>query len=197
MAKGEKQKKGKGKKKKGGRLKTIILGLFGTLILIYFINFAALLVLLGLLPSFVAGYVDRSPDHAKAKVVTACNLAGIVPFVADLLRQGITSSNVHSVLLSGYTWMVMLSAAGLGWALVWGFPKGAHAVLEYTHKNNIAAMRKRQQQIIDEWGQDVELTANRALKNSVYKDEKSSDAASGDKDSATKTLQIAAPKGKK
>lgn len=197
MAKGGKQKQAKGKKKKkGSRLQTIILGFFGTLILIYFINFAALLVLLGLLPSFVAGYIDRSPDLAKAKVVTACNLAGIVPFVADLLRQGITSSNVHSVLLSGYTWVVMLSAAGLGWVLVWGFPKGAHAVLEYMNKNNVAGLRKRQQQIVDEWGLEVEMTASRALKNSAYKDEKAN-GSGADKESASKTLQIAGQKGKK
>lgn len=191
MAKGGKQKKVKGKKKKGSRLNTIILGLVGSLFLIYFINFAALLVMLGLLPSFVAGYVDRSPDLAKAKVVTACNIAGIVPFVADLMRQGITSSNVHGVLLSGGTWVVILGAAGLGWALVWGFPRGAHAVLDFIQKSNVAAMHKRQQQIIDEWGMEVQMTAGRALKNSVFKDDKSSGESSGDK-SAPK--QLAAPK---
>ncbi|MBM3617691.1 MAG: hypothetical protein FJX23_04020 [Alphaproteobacteria bacterium] len=194
MAKGGKQKKTKGKKK--GGVGTVVLGLFATLILIYFLSFAALLVILGLVPSFVAGYVDRTPDKAKAKVVAACNLAGIVPFVSDLVKQGITSNNVHSVLLSGYTWLVMLGAAGLGWALVWGFPKASHAVLGYMQKSNVAALRKRQQQIIDEWGKDVETTAQRALKNSNFRDEKQGEAGGKPKASAADVKKLPPPKKK-
>lgn len=194
MAKGGKQKKAKGKKK--GGVGTIVLGLFATLILIYFLSFAALLVILGLVPSFVAGYVDRTPDKAKAKVVGACNLAGIVPFVSDLVKQGITSNNVHAVLLSGYTWLVMLGAAGLGWALVWGFPRASHAVLDYVQKSNVAALRKRQQQILDEWGRDVEVTANRALKNSAFKDDKEAEKGDGAKALAANIKKLPPPKKK-
>lgn len=165
----KKESKSGGKKKKGG-MKGIIAGLIGTLILIYFLSFGAMLVLLGLLPTFVAMYVDASKDRSSVKIIGACNAAGIVPPVAKVLASGTSASNVQAVLLNAETWLFMLGGAGFGWALVWVFPRAAHAVLDFIQKANVAALEKKQQQIVDEWGGDVESTANRALRNTAFKD---------------------------
>lgn len=191
MAKSKGKPKGKAKKTKS-KVPATVGVLVGCLILIYFLSFAALLVMLGMLPTLVAIYVDQSKDHSHSKVIGACNVAGVLPFISDLLRQGITASNVHGILLSANAWVTMLGAAGLGWALVWAFPRGAYAALEYMQQNNISGLKKRQQLIIDEWGPDVETTASRALRNATYKDEKKNEGEAAKADNSM--ARLPAPK---
>lgn len=159
------------KKRKRSKLK-VILYIFSFMLLIVTLSFGAVLFTLGMLPSFVASYVDGSDDRNHFRVVAACNFAGVLPFIVDLFRKGeITSDSVYSVLFTPYVWLVMYGAAAFGWALVWLFPRAVHFVLQIVQKSSANGLREKQQQIVDEWGSEVEVTSRRALRNAMFTDE--------------------------
>lgn len=150
----------------------VILYLIGFILLIVALSFGAVLVTLGMLPSFVASYVDGSKDRNAFRVVAACNFSGVLPFLVDLLRKGeITSDNVYSILFTPHAWLAMYGAAAFGWALVWLFPRGGHFALQIVQKSSANSLREKQQQIVDEWGSEVEATSRRALRNAAFTDE--------------------------
>lgn len=159
------------KKRKGNKLR-LIAYIFGFVLLIVTLSFGAVLFTLGMLPSFVASYVDSTEDRNHFRVVAACNFSGVLPFIVDLFRKGeITSDNVYSLLFTPHVWLVMYGAAGFGWALVWLFPRAVHFVLQIVHSSSANSLREKQQQIVDEWGSEVEMTSRRALRNAMFAEE--------------------------
>lgn len=136
------------------------------------LSFGILLFLLGMLPAFVASYVDSSEERNNFRVVAACNFSGVLPFIMQVWKQGITSDSVIDVMLTPSAWMVMYGAAAFGWALVWFFPQAVYFVLDMVQNNSINSLKSKQQQIVDEWGLEVEATSRRTLRNAVYQEEK-------------------------
>lgn len=167
MAKKKSKKSAKGRISKKRMLVYIVLVILLALVL----SFATLLVLLGMLPTFVARYVDQGADKNHSRVIGACNLAGVLPYLSDVIKKGITSDLVYDMLFNPQVWLVMYGAAAFGWALVWLFPKAVHFLLEIVQGNSVSMLKAKQQQIVDEWGSEVEKTSRRALRNATFKEE--------------------------
>lgn len=148
-------------------MKKWVLNFICLVILAFALRYAALLFLLGMLPSFAAGYIDKSRDRNVLKTVTACNLAGVMPFIMELWRNGITSSSVHGAMMDSYIWLVMYGASGFGWLLVWFFPQAAYFILEVMQSSAIASLNRQQQQIVDEWGTQVQTSSSRIARGSL------------------------------
>lgn len=153
----------------------LVIGLGLTVVL----TFAMLLLLLGMLPSFVARYVDTSSDHNNSRVIAYCNLAGVLPFIVELFKKGISSEAVASMMVNPHIWLVMYGAAAFGWALVWFFPQAVYFVLDMVQNSSIEKLKVKQQQIVDEWGVEVEKTSRRALRNASFKEESRARARQG------------------
>ncbi|MCH2547002.1 MAG: hypothetical protein MK052_05280 [Alphaproteobacteria bacterium] len=167
MAKAKKVKKVKQKRSKSRMLLYIV----GFIMLIIALSFAAVLFTLGMLPSFVASYVDTTKERNHFRVVAACNFAGVLPYIMGLLRKGeITSDRVYDLIFTPHVWLVMYGAAGFGWLLVWFFPKMVHFILNSLQDSSVASLYSKQQDIVDEWGIEVETTADRALRNAAFSD---------------------------
>ena len=160
------------KKNKKGRKKFVVLLCIILILLTPFLTYALLIVALGLLPTMVASYTDTSKDMNAFKVVAACNAAGVLPIVADIHRSGITSDSVFSALADGNNWLIMYSAAALGWGFVWAYPKLVGFFLELSKRNQVGSLRVKQQQIVDEWGMDVEAEAKKTLRNQMFSEGK-------------------------
>ena len=76
MAKKDKKKNKQNVKSRSSKKSWILLGI-AMLALIPVLGSAVLIIVLGLLPAFVANYVDMSEDRNLAKAVLACNIAGV------------------------------------------------------------------------------------------------------------------------
>lgn len=164
----EKTKKGRGRRIGKGRVLLYLLCLVG---LAFLLRYAVLLLLLGMLPAFVARYVDTSADGNHSRVIFTCNFAGVMPFIVDLFKKGITSDNVHTMLFDPGVWLTMYGAAAFGWGLVWFFPKAVYFLMELAQDSAVNALNAKQQQIVDEWGLEVEKTSRRALRNASFREE--------------------------
>lgn len=151
--------------------KSMMLYLVCLIVLAFVLRYAVLLLLLGMLPTFVARYVDTSKDGNHARVILTCNFAGVLPFLLDLFKKGISSDSVHGMLFDPTVWLTMYGAAAFGWGLVWFFPKAVHFVMEMAQESGINALNAKQQQIVDEWGLEVEKTSRRALRNATFREE--------------------------
>lgn len=191
MAKKNGRKDQKNKKRKVN----VFLYLIGFLVLVAVLSFGAVLVALGMLPTFVASYVDNTEDRNHVRVVAACNFAGVVPFIADLFRKGaITSNNVYDLLFTPYVWMVMYGAAAFGWALVWFFPLAMHRIFNLSQDSAVRKLRGQQQDIVDEWGLEVETASRRALRNFMFSEERKTRKDGADAP-APQMPRLAGPRG--
>jgi hypothetical protein len=165
-------KKKKSSKPKSSKMR-VIYYIVGFILLIVILSFAAVLFILGMLPSFVASYIDRTQDRSQCRVVAACNFSGVMPYIVPLFKGGeITSDAVNKLLFDPTVWLVMYGAAGAGWFLVWFFPQAVHFFLNLVQDSSVGGLRTKQQQIVDEWGLEVETTSKRALRNAMFAEER-------------------------
>ena len=153
MAKKDKKKKDK-EKKKGGFLKTLLLIVI-SIVLIVLIKSTFVFVICGLIPSFVAYYVDATQNRRTFHTVFACNLSGVLPFVSDLVLSGNQTDNMQIMLSDVYVWFIMYASAAFGWGLVWAGPHAAELFLKAFNTGQITRMQGMQQRLMEEWGEDI------------------------------------------
>ena len=110
------------------------------------------LLVVGMIPTAVAFFVDRSPGKSAAICVLGLNFAGVAPFIAILWRGSNTLTQSLSMMGDVYVWFVMYGAAALGWLLSMGLAPLVASFLKIHAAQQIAALRAQQAQLRDEWG---------------------------------------------
>ncbi|MGY8956085.1 MAG: hypothetical protein ACKVJT_03375 [Alphaproteobacteria bacterium] len=143
------------KKKSAGS--TYILTILG-LILVSLIVFAApafVLFLIGIVPAFVAAIIDREPGRNATIAVTATNLAGVAPFVVELLIAGPTMVRAMGMASDIFILATMYGAAAIGWVLVLGMPKVAAVYISVSNETRVQAMLREQSRLVEEWGAGI------------------------------------------
>lgn len=120
---------------------------------------ALLLFIVGCVPAMVAFIVDREPGRNATLAVTAANIAGVAPFIVELLVNGATMARAVAMLSDVFVIAVMFGTAGIGWMLVLGMPKVAAVYIEVTNETKIKLMRREQQRLVEEWGEEVRGSA--------------------------------------
>jgi uncharacterized membrane protein YhaH (DUF805 family) len=114
-----------------------------------------LILVAGLLPTVVAAIVDRREEKYAAYCVGGFNLSGVLPYLFSLWAHGDSMLALGTIASSPFSWLVMYGAAALGWlANYWG-PQITMRVRRIRDRNEVARLRRRQEQILDEWGPEV------------------------------------------
>lgn len=150
MAKKKKDKK-ENKSKVGWRLKLFIfLFCVGAVL---GLKQSCILLLIGLLPAIVAYIVDTTPTQAWFKTVFCFNLAGILPYIAELyFTHGNSLSAMQKQVSDIWMWLMVYLAAGAGWLTIWLCAKGAHSMIALYTSAKIEGHRKKIKKIEQEWG---------------------------------------------
>ncbi|MBN8542878.1 MAG: hypothetical protein J0M34_01280 [Alphaproteobacteria bacterium] len=130
----------------------IILSIF----LIAFMRTGFVFFILSILPSIVAYYLDRSAQRYTFHTVFACNLAGTLPFVGQIIKNGAAQAEIQIVMGDTLNWLIIYAAAGFGWLLVYAAPAFAQGFINVLHENQIARLQRMQDRIISEWGKEVD-----------------------------------------
>ncbi len=150
MAK-RKPKRRKGKKQSRW-LHTMLVGLI--LLSIVFLS-SAVVLFIGLLPMFVAFFVDRSKKKTKAITVGAMNIAGCVPFLMELWTSGGTMETALSIIFDPMAIIVIYAAAGIGYLIDW---TATIMIANLLYQRGVArkdTIEKRQKELIERWGEEV------------------------------------------
>jgi hypothetical protein len=132
----------------------MILGLF-LVSLIVFAEPAFVLSLIGMVPALVAAIVDRERGRNATIAVTATNLAGVAPFVVELLIKGPTMVRAMSMASDIFIFATIYGAAAIGWVLVLGMPKVAAVYIAVTNEARVQAMLREQKRLVEEWGAEI------------------------------------------
>lgn len=107
------------------------------------------------LPTFAAYLVDRTPNKALTTTVGLLNAAGSLPAVISVWGMGHTVTAAMRVLGDPVMWMAPYLAAALGWIIFLTLPVFLRRYYETATQARIAALRKRQAELRDAWGNDV------------------------------------------
>ncbi len=113
------------------------------------------LLFLGLLPAMVAFIVDDNPRKYVTKCVVASNFAGVWFFLLRLWTGEHSLAETMAILTDVYAWLLMYSAAALGWLCYLWFPSIAALFMEMTAERRIAGLKLKQKKLIKEWGEGV------------------------------------------
>ncbi|MSO70976.1 MAG: hypothetical protein EXQ88_03030 [Alphaproteobacteria bacterium] len=116
---------------------------------------AALLILVGLLPSLAAILIDREEGNPLTRAVAAANAVGILAVVLDFRSGPNTTAHALAALGNGLTLLKMFGAAGLGWMIYLGLPTIMLTFLEHADAARHKVLRKRQEELIKEWGAET------------------------------------------
>jgi len=110
------------------------------------------IVLLGMIPTAVAAFVERGPQKTAAICVAGLNFAGVAPFVAVLWKGPNTLYHSIAILSDAYSWLAMYGAASLGWLLCLALPPIAASILKIVSAQQIADLHAQQAKLREEWG---------------------------------------------
>jgi hypothetical protein len=157
MADDKKTNTGVKPKKKGGKLGFIFfLILFG--ICAPFMMPTLTLLLVGLLPTFVALITDNDPHKSSTAAIGAMNFAGLTPFVIDLWVKGQTMENAFIILRQPSNWLIMLGAAGIGQLIVFAVPQAMASLTLARAESRLKLLKQNLEQLKAGWGSDVATT---------------------------------------
>lgn len=140
-------------KKKGGPNGTIML-IAVTPLALAFMSYTVVL-LAGMVPTFIAYISDRERQKLTALTVGALNLAATVPVMLQLVEGGASMSAAMRLLSSPFNWTIMFAGAGLGWIFALVVPALIAGFVLARDKAKLGDIRTRQQQLVDEWGETV------------------------------------------
>lgn len=129
--------------------------LFASVILLIVSMASLVLLVFGLLPTFVAVLVDRSPQRFAFFSVFAMNFAGIFPYLLDLWMGSNSLSVAIDSLTDVFSLFTMYGAAALGWVLFAVTPPIVTTVMTIIAQRRVSILRARQKKLVEEWGEEI------------------------------------------
>ncbi len=115
----------------------------------------SMVLLVGMVPSMVAFFVDRTKKKTKAITVGALNMSGCSLFLVELWMEGHNFEKAMSIITDPMAIIVMYSAAAIGYLVDWAV-SGMVAVVVYNRgKARLKSIKKRQWELIERWGVEV------------------------------------------
>lgn len=142
--------------KNKGSTKTLLLITVTCLITIIIFKVGFVFFVISLLPSIVAYYLDVGRSRTTFHTVFACNMSGLLPFIAKLTNNPSTGGGYVTELMSDpLNWLQIYAAAGFGWLLVFATPLFAQFIISMFNTGQIARFQSMQDRIIKDWGPEV------------------------------------------
>lgn len=139
------------RKKKGGALTLILLIIPAALIVLP----TSILFGVGMIPTIVAYIIDRDPDKSAPITVGGLNFCGCMPFAIDLWKHQHTIGAAAKIFADPLAWMVMYSAAAVGWGLYYGIPPLVAGMEVTRAEKRVDVLKQKKVALVQEWGPDV------------------------------------------
>lgn len=125
------------------------------LFMMAFLRTGFVFFIIGMLPSVVAYYLDRSEEHFTFRAIFACNLSGMLPFLGRLMFYGPNKGALYEITGETSTWVIIYGAAFVGWMLTRVTPILAQMLIGSMHNTQVQRLARAQNKIEKEWGSEV------------------------------------------
>ena len=148
--KGKKKKKKKGKKQGKVQLFLIVSILLSAVFLP-----TAVMIFIGMVPSFVAYFTDRTKKKTRAVTIIMMNFAGCMPFLMEMWTTDHSLDKAFAMIFNMIPIIVMYSAAAVGYLIDWAMTHIVASVMYQRGVSRVKNIEKRQQELVERWGDDV------------------------------------------
>lgn len=141
-------------------------------VLAWFIKATVIMLICGMLPTFVAFIIDRDRERYATFCVASMNFCGVFPYLLDLWLGDHTIVAAVNSLTNVFTLFVVFGAAAFGWIMFSSVPPVISSFLSVIAQRRVTILRADQRKLIDEWGEAVAAQvegAAKALKASATK----------------------------
>ncbi len=127
------------------------------ILLIVMLQLGFIFLILALLPSITAYFVDEDYDITTFRTIFACNLAATIPALTPIFVSGLKMKHyeVGSVIGNPNVWLFIYGGAAIGWVMIHFSSQIAYVFLDIQYKLRFASLEKAQERILEEWGDSV------------------------------------------
>ena len=144
----------------------IILILVGLLV---FTLPTVLVLITGMVPSFIAYATDRRREKYKTLSVGCMNLLGVLPLLTMLWTKDHSFDMAFSLFADPFNWLIVLGSAATGWTIFLIAPSVVAMFLSARIELSVDRLKRRQNKLIEEWGDGV--SGNNESRATIEKDE--------------------------
>lgn len=116
---------------------------------------ATILLGIGMLPTIVAAFVDRTPERLKAMTVGGLNFAACFPFLIALGGKGHTPEAALSLITNPQTIIIMYAGAACGYLLEYGLALSVSKIMVQQARARMKKLKQEQAQLVTRWGPEV------------------------------------------
>ena len=128
-----------------------------SLLLIGILQLGFIFLLIALLPSIAAYFVDEDSDLATFRTIFACNLAATLPTLTPIFASGLKLKHydISSIIGNPNVWLFIYGGAAIGWCMIHFSSQVAYVFLEIQYKFRAASLEKAQTRLLEEWGDSI------------------------------------------
>ncbi|OFX10625.1 MAG: hypothetical protein A2516_07755 [Alphaproteobacteria bacterium RIFOXYD12_FULL_60_8] len=125
-------------------------------VIIFVVFFPTMVVFcVGMFPTFIAFFIERSKKGMVWISVGCMNLVGVTPYIMDLWLISNTPQQALDTVFSVFPWLVWYSTAGLGWLIYLGTPPVVGIFLTLAAASRASTLKASQRRLVEKWGQEV------------------------------------------
>lgn len=130
--------------------------------MIFLLKIGFIFLLLALMPTIVAFYIDNDPKKSTFQVVGAGNLGATLPTLIPMIKGSLGSHKYDyiSVIEDPSVWLFVYLGAAAGWGLIYLSRYIARFVVTLSYEYNISVLKRQQRRLIEEWGPEIDQTGN-------------------------------------
>ena len=114
-----------------------------------------LVLITGMVPSFIAYATDRRREKYKTLSVGCMNLLGVLPLLTMLWTKDHSFDMAFSLFADPFNWLIVLGAAATGWTIFLIAPSVVAMFLSARIELSVDRLKRRQNKLIEEWGEGV------------------------------------------
>ncbi len=115
----------------------------------------AIVIVIGMMPTFGAWMVESRPEKNASISVAIMNFCGVLPHVMNLWSSGISLQNAMYILRDPFNLFMMYGAASTGWVLILCMPPVMLLMNSIKNEEIMRKLRARQQNLYEEWGETL------------------------------------------
>lgn len=130
-----------------------LIWIFGIGIIAVLFRPTAVILGVGLIPTLLTIFFDRTPEKFGVLCIGSLNLAGLYPVLMPLWTKGHTMELAMKALGNPNTGAVIIGAAGVGCVIYFATPPIVSMVVRSKITREIGEIEKRQSELVAYWGE--------------------------------------------